>query len=1593
MSSVSLGYWHSAAVTTNGDLYCWGRNYDGQIGDGTTTNRYTPVKVLENVSSVSLGEYHSAAVTTNGDLYCWGGNYDGQIGDGTNTNRNTPVKVLENVSSVSLGYGHSAAVTADGDLYCWGNNYHGQIGDGTTTDRYTPVKIMDNIATGSKTPSSNHNGLTNINSSSITIKATDYSSFEGLDGAKTEIEGIGEAVTDNNGVAQIANSLTDSSAMRRISITKEGYRDYILYTTIVSPKLVNLFATNQFSAALKKKTADDNTKPYVSTVVYYQNEIAKSCAGQRFVSSDTVTFRVCGVWNDKEPGNYCMYQVGGRSYTSKDGIFNLNIGDSFAGTGKIYVKLMAKDGTESEAEKVYITVPEGRSPSLDEGISILNQSSESGWQTDVPFLNNDKLSFDLGKIKTTIKRDGSKIRIMLGREGSKDIFSDAEWEEWKKFCKSQPMDLSCSQWKNVIQSDNLNTSWTANAKIKATGYGWLENDMSEDTTAPLTGGIQIAIDMSTAFKQQYVVGVVPVYLEESLGVNSKFDGSITYDTTEEKFGGSTAFKVTPSLSVGGGVGVLYVATVGAEGSASMPMVIDFPKGLTQTDLEGSLSIKASVLGFDYKKEMAKATYPLYRADETATVNSTGAGDAISDTIAFYDMNSYSLPDTSAVETKWHGSGQSVPSTGVSQTRENLTETLLQTGTSELTEPILVQEGATTLAVFLTEDTTRNAIHRTKLVYTIYDKTSRTWSNPKAVSEDGTGDFYPYITSVNGKIAVSWLNYADSVTDSSSMKEALQTSSLCYAVWDESTNRFSDAFGIVSSSSDFSYNSAKVCLDTNDNVTAVGLKNSNADIFGVTGENILFMRGTYNTANIDREFSLTQGIPVSYDATVWNNMVTAAVCLDTDRNLTTLEDREIYLLSSDGNITRLTGNDTYDSAPQYAKYQGENALFWYTDSGYHVLKASGEESRLLEEERAQISENYTVINGENRETALVWSGIDENQIYQLTACIYDTVSGKWSHQVMVSDSDENIFRPSGYFNADGNMEFLYRKGKTTEAGSLYALQVTQAPDLQLVNAYIEDGTEVPGQKTTVFVGVKNLGTKPITQYSISVDGQITDETTNILPGETALLEADYTVPDTVVNGEILIQATVEEDCDTSNNTFQLTTGYSDVSITATEDEWENGKIVHVAVGNSEAVSTNASLEIHKNSIDGELVSSMELGTLKQGDVVSVDFIYPKEADEYVVGANALYYVVTSSAVEKYDSNNYDYSVFSEKEMKAPEEVPSEPAPSTIAVTGVTLNKSTLTLDRGTTVTLTAAVAPTNATDKTVLWDTSDSSIATVDAHGIVKALKKGTALITATAGGKTATCVVTVAVPSTKVKLNTKTVYMVKGKSLKVKATMTPSDTTDTLAVSNTKNTVATASLKKNIITIKAKKAGKTIITVKTTSGKYYKCTVNVVSKGKKSTKIKLNKKNLSIQKGASYDLVPTLTKKTSTDTIKWSSSNKKVATVDAYGTVTGKKGGIVTITAKSSSGKKATCKVTVKSPATKVTFAKKTIRLKVGGTATLKAKLTPSDSTDTLKWKSSNKKVVTAAKTGKLKGIKKGVATITVTTTSGKKATCKVTVK
>jgi len=165
ITQVASGSYHSIALASDGKVYTWGYNNHGQLGTGNTTTSNVPVAVDASVvlsgktiTQAAAGQYHSIALASDGKVYTWGYNSNGQLGNGNNTTSNVPVAVItsgvligKTITKVAAGASHSIALASDGTVYTWGYNGYGQLGNGDNTRRNVPVAVSTSVVLSGKT--------------------------------------------------------------------------------------------------------------------------------------------------------------------------------------------------------------------------------------------------------------------------------------------------------------------------------------------------------------------------------------------------------------------------------------------------------------------------------------------------------------------------------------------------------------------------------------------------------------------------------------------------------------------------------------------------------------------------------------------------------------------------------------------------------------------------------------------------------------------------------------------------------------------------------------------------------------------------------------------------------------------------------------------------------------------------------------------------------------------------------------------------------------------------------------------------------------------------------------------------------------------------------------------------------------------------------------------------------------------------------------------------------------------------------------------------------------------------------------------------
>lgn len=331
------------------------------------------------------------------------------------------------------------------------------------------------------------------------------------------------------------------------------------------------------------------------------------------------------------------------------------------------------------------------------------------------------------------------------------------------------------------------------------------------------------------------------------------------------------------------------------------------------------------------------------------------------------------------------------------------------------------------------------------------------------------------------------------------------------------------------------------------------------------------------------------------------------------------------------------------------------------------------------------------------------------------------------------------------------------------------------------------------------------------------------------------------------------------------------------------------------------------------------------------------------------------------------------------------------------TGISLDATDLELYVNQSYELKATVTPASSTDYKLTWESSNSTVATVDDKGKVTAIAAGrTTIMVKTSTGQVAYCSVTVKQQATGLQLNYKEKSIVIGEAFTIKATIVPSSAADEVSVNwaSSKPSVATVTASGEV---KGLKGGTAIITCKTNDGKFTEfCVVTVVER---VTSVTLNKSNVPVGLKKTYTLKATVKTNAATDPdIRWTSSNTRIATVDARGKVTGKAIGTVTITAtaQDGSGEKDTCTVRVVRQATSLALNKTSVTTVEGRTFKLTANIKPSNATyKTVDWTSSDEKIAIVDSNGQVTALTEGNVTIKAAAkdNSGKVATCFVIVQ
>ena len=953
-----------------------------------------------------------------------------------------------------------------------------------------------------------------------------------------------------------------------------------------------------------------------------------------------------------------------------------------------------------------------------------------------------------------------------------------------------------------------------------------------------------------------------------------------------------------------------------------------------------------------------------------------------------------------------------------------------------------------MALYLYDDGTKSDINRTTLYYSIYNNNQ--WSVPLPVNNSGFADFTVKVCSSGNNIYAVWQRAAEVLQDSYEVEDIVDKTELVYAEFDgvswntpvtiDTADKYQMLYSIAEKDGMVAVEWAE---NSNNNYT---LESGTTSVYYKTLDN-----GEWSdVTTVDSE----KGIADASIGFAGDN-IKVVYSVDADGDLTTANDSEIYVngtrLTSnkvdEGEISYQNGKFYWIQGAELFEYDGSelNGTGLKIENDYRVLtngKTTAVTSLVTDGFKNELVVSYKNGNTYTKPVALTeygkhigyydailnsngsisvladvdnLSGNKDAYPYTTTDMVCDIISGKKDLGIENVTVSDNV-------SVGSTVTF---DGTVTNSGTTpidsYSVFIKDSKNNVLTEKPVYD-TILPGESKTFTVDytLPESFTKQDVSAVVSADGDAnaSNNSQTITVGYTdiaiadAAIARDGTITATVVNNGIETATNVkvkftDGKSDTLLSTFTVGTVYAGeiktvtYSVPASYLTFENNycvnKFMLEAVTDSEesAVANNdfnviyAPIAVESISLNTSTLS-LEYGQTAQ----LVATVYPSNAFN-----KGVHFVSDSTDVATVDDNGNIITVGSGTAIITAitddgDYIAQCQVTVSVKVKSVELDQKDITVNVGNTITLVANINPDVASDKTVTWTSSDTSVATVDKDGVVRGVKTGSTTITAKTndGGFEASCTVNVINAVMGITISDNSIMLYPNKTKQLKASVTPADADNQSIVwESSDDDVATVSATGLVTSVAP---GTATITAKSVDGEYTAtCTVTV---GKHVSSVILSDTELTMAAGTTETLYATVMPLSAFNkTVTWVSTNPKVATVDEDGNVKALKAGTTTVIAYCEDGDvTASCVVTVTNTATGIEMSESEVYIARNSQKQLNATVTPDTAENkNVTWESKYPNIASVDSNGLVTAKMAGTTIIVATSEDGKfKAYCSVKV-
>ena len=1064
----------------------------------------------------------------------------------------------------------------------------------------------------------------------------------------------------------------------KLIFEKEGFRDFII------PEEVTNSWKDSSVQDVKVYMDDDRKdgKPYVSSVYGAVNIDDKKYVYSNLFN-DTLSIPkgkkckiIVSAVGAGEGTEYYLTQDNKHKMKNETGIFEIDdYFTEFSELKKTYVYIRNADGTTSDLEEVKIDKGFANAAINkllhSTSICLVGKEGQSiKIDDDIPIIGGLKMSLDGLKLPIDVEVEDCRIRISYGID--KDIYNrkyengvkdkDSGWQLFKKKCQKVK-----EEKKKNTKFDLKKAMKEAGAKAKKgfsnrsldwglEGIGYAEGTIVDNKVVFTDVCLCINSEIGYEYIKYNLIYEIPCYLGIKVSDENSFEvkGVRVTDDQEVPLEFDSVLNINPSLEISYNAGLNKVASAGVYGKASLPFTCDLVNKHRTLEMDGELGLKGELWIFEKKKPIISGKRNIideYYGNALTTANCMQQFK--SDVAQSENEDEDTSRDYINTMSEFDGTMINFSDQGELKCKE-LQKSIYSNGQCQL-----VKFSNSMMMVWVEDFKERDTYNRCRLVYSIYNCDDNSWSQPKAVSDNGKMDCNPTVVSDGQNVYIAWQNVNKILdkNDMQSYKNILDNTEIMYAKYDNEMDEFINITQVTDNNV-YDYN------------PRINIVDGEPILYWIESSSDTYEKGSFTIMKTNENKTVESIYErLNYILDIECNDGEIAYIMDEDGTFDTCDDLNIYV-----NGNKIDSSDRAIIDCRYGILDGKETLF-YTNGLNMFYIVDGKIINAFENE-VSMDNDFEIINNANC-TKLLWYK-NSNTGTQLYLSNYE--NGKWTSPVEICDMNSNIkgMNVLSYNNQIYGIFDKTERCKTvgSEEREIYKDGLTDMcqfvlKDFSKLSAdviFVDDAQLVAGEKAEFDVLMENNGTKKINKIKFTITdtygGKETLEKNVILQsGESKNINVSYTLPDNIENSKISIVATaIDENGDEgADDSTEYDIGKCDMLLKQLSvDEVEDCYIINGKVSNNSGVKAkNVFLHILPGSVENGKLDTLSIGDMEPHTDYGFSYIYEKSKvdfdkegcykfninvatanDENIVDNNKQVVLVTKEKQKKDSKNDID-----------------------------------------------------------------------------------------------------------------------------------------------------------------------------------------------------------------------------------------------------------------------------------------------------------------------------------------------------------------